>query len=117
MTATQLALRVDTPTRDPHVLARRYVVEAIRHVASHNHGRVSMNAVRALLADVGAVIPRGVTGATVQSLKRAGRLVRRRCCAAAVGVLRCRGWGGVVERAAFVDPLADRARLAAEEAA
>jgi hypothetical protein len=34
-----------------------------------------MNAVRALLADVGAVIPRGVTGATVQSLKRAGRLV------------------------------------------
>jgi len=75
MTVQQLTLRVDAPTRDPHVLARRYVLEAIDAVARSNGGRVSMNAVRATLAAVGAVIPRGVTGATVRDLRRAGRLV------------------------------------------
>ena len=75
MTTQQLTLRVAAPTRDPHVLARRYVTEAIRHVARHNAGRVSLNDVRRTLANVGAVIPRGVTGATVAAMKRTGRLV------------------------------------------
>jgi len=75
MTTQQLTLRVDAPTRDPHVVARRYVIEAIETCARHNGGRVSLNDVRRTLAAVGAVIPRGVTGATVQSLRRAGRLV------------------------------------------
>jgi hypothetical protein len=75
MTTTQLTLRVAAPTRDPHVVARRYVLEAIETCARHNGGRVSLNDVRATLTAVGANIPRGVTGSTVQSLKRAGRLV------------------------------------------
>jgi hypothetical protein len=71
----QLTLRVAAPTRDPHVVARRYVLEAIRHVASHNAGVVSPNAVRELLTAVGADIPRGVAGATYRTLRRDGRLV------------------------------------------
>jgi hypothetical protein len=75
MTVIQLAFRTDVDPVDPHADARRYVVEAIRHVAGHNGGVVSPNAVRSLLAAVGVDLPRGVVGATYRSMRRDGRLV------------------------------------------